>query len=56
MAAGPFATVPVTTVLRTVMRTGPQAGALWSPREAVVDNRALGMALAYAFQRAGGRL
>lgn len=36
--------------------SGPQAGALWSPREAVVDNRALGVALAYAFQRAGGRL
>ena len=36
--------------------TGPQAGALWSPREAVVDNRALGVALAFAFQRAGGRL
>jgi glycine oxidase len=36
--------------------TGPQAGALWSPKEAVVDNRALTVALAYAFQRAGGRL
>jgi glycine oxidase len=36
--------------------TGPQAGALWSPKEAVVDNRALGTALAVAFQRAGGRL
>jgi len=36
--------------------TGPQAGALWSPREAVVDNRALGVALTYAVQRAGGRV
>jgi glycine oxidase len=36
--------------------TGPQAGALWSPREALVDARALGTALAHAFQRAGGRL
>ena len=36
--------------------TGPQAGALWSPKEAVVDNRALGVALAHAFQRAGGQL
>ena len=36
--------------------TGPQAGALWSPEEAVVDNRALGLALTQAFQRAGGRL
>jgi len=36
--------------------TENQVGALWSPKEAVVDNRALGVALAYAFQRAGGRL
>jgi len=36
--------------------TGPQAGALWSPKEAVVDSRALGVALAYAYQRAGGKL
>ncbi len=32
------------------------AGALWSPQEAQVDNRALGVALAFAFQRAGGTL
>lgn len=36
--------------------TGPQAGALWSPREAVVDASALGVALAIAFQKAGGTL
>jgi glycine oxidase len=36
--------------------SGPVAGALWSPREAQVDNRALGMALTFAFQRAGGKL
>jgi glycine oxidase len=38
------------------MVTGPLAGALWAPGEAHVDNRALGMALTVAFQRAGGRL
>jgi glycine oxidase len=32
------------------------AGALWSPNEAQVDNRALSVALAFAFQRAGGKL
>ena len=32
------------------------AGALWAEREAVVDNRALGQALARAFVRAGGAL
>lgn len=32
------------------------AGALWAPREAHVDNRALGQALARAFLRAGGSL
>jgi glycine oxidase len=36
--------------------TGAQAGALWSPQEAVVDSRSLGVALAYAYQRAGGKL
>jgi glycine oxidase len=36
--------------------TGAQAGALWAEKEAVVDARALGVALAYAFQRAGGKL
>ena len=36
--------------------TGPQAGALWSPAEAVVDAKALGVALAIAYQRAGGKL
>ena len=36
--------------------TGPQAGGLWSPKEAQVDSRALGTALAVAFQRAGGKL
>ena len=38
------------------MVTGPQEGALWSPKEARVDNRALGIALSHAFQRAGGTL
>ncbi|HUJ02827.1 MAG TPA: glycine oxidase ThiO [Rhizomicrobium sp.] len=32
------------------------AGGLWDPDEAQVDNRALGAALALAFQRAGGTL
>ena len=36
--------------------TVPIAGGLWSPRDATVDNRALGLALAIAFQKAGGRL
>jgi glycine oxidase len=36
--------------------TSDIAGGLWSPREAHVDNRALGLALASAFQKAGGRL
>jgi glycine oxidase len=36
--------------------TGEVAGGLWSAREARVDNRALGPALAIAFQKAGGRL
>ena len=31
-------------------------GGLWSPQEAIVDNRALGLALAIALQKAGGRL
>jgi len=38
------------------MLTGDIVGALWAPEEAHVDNRVLGMALAIAFQRAGGRL
>lgn len=38
------------------MLTGDIAGALWAPEEAHVDNRALGPALAIAFQRAGGTL
>ena len=38
------------------MASGKLAGALWSPQEAQVDNRALSVALAIAFQRAGGRL
>jgi glycine oxidase len=38
------------------MVSGALAGALWSPKEAQVDNRALGVALTLAFQRAGGRL
>ncbi|MES2292041.1 MAG: glycine oxidase ThiO [Pseudomonadota bacterium] len=36
--------------------TGEVAGGLWSAREARVDNRALGPALAIALQKAGGRL
>lgn len=35
---------------------GSPAGGLWSPREAHVDNRALGEALAIAFLKAGGTL
>ena len=35
---------------------GDIVGALWAPREAQVDNRALGRALVAAFLRAGGRL
>ena len=42
--------------VRAPMVTGPLAGALWAPREAHVDSRALGVALAFAFQRAGGKL
>jgi glycine oxidase len=38
------------------MLTGEFAGALSVEREAHVDNRALGQALAIAFQRAGGKL
>jgi glycine oxidase len=36
--------------------TGAIAGGLWSAGEALVDNRSLGLALAIAFQKAGGRL
>ena len=36
--------------------TGKIAGGLWSPGEAIVSNRALGLALALALQKAGGRL
>ena len=36
--------------------TGSVAGALWAPHEAHVDSRALGTALALAFQKAGGTL
>ena len=38
------------------MVTAGLAGALWAPKEAHVDNRALGIALGVAFQRAGGKL
>ena len=38
------------------MLAGDIAGALWAPEEAQVDSRALGVALADAFVRAGGRL
>ncbi|HWY62686.1 MAG TPA: glycine oxidase ThiO [Rhizomicrobium sp.] len=38
------------------LATGALAGALWSPQEAHVDSRALGVALAFAYQLAGGRL
>ena len=38
------------------LATGRIAGGLWSPGDATVDNRALGLALAIAFQKAGGRL
>jgi len=36
--------------------TGSVAGGLWSPCEARVNNRALGVAMAVAFQKAGGTL
>ena len=36
--------------------TGELAGALWAAREAHIDTRALGAALAVAFQKAGGKL
>lgn len=36
--------------------TGAVAGGLWSPGEARVNNRALGVAMAIAFQKAGGTL
>jgi len=38
------------------LATGEIAGGLWSPEDAIVDNRALGLALATAFEKAGGRL
>jgi glycine oxidase len=38
------------------MLTSGIRGALWAPKEAQVDNRALGDALAVAFRRAGGTL
>jgi glycine oxidase len=41
---------------REPMLTPDISGALWAPDEAQVDNRALGVALAIAFQRAGGDL
>ena len=37
-------------------RSAPWKVRLWDPREAQVDNRALGSALAAAFVRAGGAL
>src|SRR6185437_2348629 len=36
--------------------TGDIAGGLWSAREALVDNRSLGLALAIALQKAAGKL
>ena len=36
--------------------TGDFAGGLWAPDEAHVDSRALGLGLAVAFQKAGGKL
>jgi glycine oxidase len=36
--------------------TGELAGAMWVPEEAHVDSRALALALATAFQKAGGKL
>ncbi len=35
---------------------GENTGGLWAPDEAIVDNRALGLALAIALQKAGGKL
>jgi glycine oxidase len=41
---------------REPLLTGNIAGALWDSEEAQVDNRALGIALANAFVRAGGKI
>jgi glycine oxidase len=38
------------------LATGAMAGGLWSPREALVNNRALGLAMTLALQKAGGRI
>ncbi|HEY0300857.1 MAG TPA: glycine oxidase ThiO [Rhizomicrobium sp.] len=47
---------PAETLDKEPMLTGDIAGALWAPDEAQVDSRALGLALAEAFVRAGGEL
>src|SRR6185437_2636049 len=38
------------------LATGDLAGGLWSPHEAQVHNRALGVAMTMALQKAGGRI
>lgn len=43
-------------VARLAPLLAPQAGGLWAPDEAQVDNRALGAALTTAFLKAGGTL
>lgn len=47
---------PTEAALRAPLLTGRFTGALWASNEARVDNRALGRALAIAFERAGGQL
>lgn len=38
------------------LATGEIAGGIWSPEDAIVDNRVLGLVLAIALEKAGGRL
>ena len=57
-AAGPGLELLTADKVRTIapLASGGVVGALWSPHDAIVDNRMLGPALAIAFQKAGGRL
>ena len=58
LAAGPGMELVTGDRLRALapLVAGDIAGGLWSPGDAIVDNRALGLALAIAFQKAGGQL
>ncbi|HVW74950.1 MAG TPA: glycine oxidase ThiO [Rhizomicrobium sp.] len=55
-AGGELRIVDADEVHDLVPLLAPAVGGLWSPREAHVDNRALGEALAIAFLKAGGTL